>query len=270
MFKNSKNKIGLCAAFMIPAFSALCQSVPVDTLHVTPQMLESINGTSQLERFDIPYQSVVFVPKGEWITGVSVSYSQQNASDYEFLFLDNIKGETYDFKVSPMVGYAVTNDMVVGGKFAYARSFADLKNAELVVDADPVTSVQDFYSLGHNYYGTAFMRNYFSMGNSRRFGFFSEVQLQLGGGQKKVTSGTGTDLTGSYETNFYINAGVVPGIVIFLNNYSALETTVGILGYNYTHTKAQRNRVYDSERSRSYANFKINLFSVTFGVSFYI
>lgn len=103
-----------------------------------------------------------------------------------------------------------------------------------------------------------------------RFGFFNEVQLELGGGQSKVTNGTGDDFTGTYEKNFSVNVGLTPGIAMFLSNYSAIEVNIGVLGFGYTKTTAVTDRIYNSSRSSQHANFKINLFSVSFGVVFYL
>ncbi|MDE7381929.1 MAG: hypothetical protein K2N03_07390, partial [Muribaculaceae bacterium] len=136
-------------------------------------------------------ESVVFVPKGQWITGLSVSYSQSNQNKYQFLILEGLSGDTYSFKVSPMVCYVFKDDMGAGGKFTYSRSLTKLENADIVLDSETDYSVENLYRLSHNYYVTGIVRNYFSIGRSKRFGFFNEMQLQFGGGQSKITTGKG-------------------------------------------------------------------------------
>ena len=96
------------------------------------------------------------------------------------------------------------------------------------------------------------------------------MQLQLGGGGSKLCSGTGVDFTGTFQRNFNLNVGLSPGMTVFLNNYSAIEVNVGVLGFNYMHTKATTDRIYVANMNTKSANFKINLFSITFGVVFYI
>ena len=59
-------------------------------------------------------------------------------------------------------------------------------------------------------------------------------------------------------------------MVMFLNNYSAIEVNVGVLGFNYSHSSGTTDQIYDSSRHSKQANFKINLFSITFGVAFYL
>lgn len=241
-----------------------------DTMHITPAMVDSMRVNKKIEPFDRDIESNVFVPKGQWITGLSFSFSQSNQNKYQFLILENLSGDTYSFKVTPMLAYAIKDDMAFGVKFAYSRSLTKLENADFVLGADTQFNVDHLYSLGHNYYGTLIYRNYFSLGHSKRFGFFNEIQLQLGGGQSKITKGVSEDLTGAYERNFQLNLGIVPGLIVFLSNWSAMEVNVGVLGFSYTDTRTLNDRIYSSRRNSKFANFRINLFSITFGTTFYL
>lgn len=227
-------------------------------------------GLHAQEEFEREVESVVFVPKGQWVAGLSISYDQSNQNKYQFLILEGVSGDTYSFKVSPMVCYLVKNDLGVGGKFAYSRSLTKLENADVVLGEGYELNVENLYRLSHNYSAMAIMRNYFSIGRSKRFGFFNEVQLQLGGGQSKLMKGKHESLTGSYERNFSLNVGIAPGLCVFLNDYSALEVNVGVLGFKYTDTKQISDRIYVSHRKSKSANFRINLFSISFGVAFYL
>lgn len=231
--------------------------------------MASVEAVAQ-EEFKRDLESVVFVPKGQWITGVSVNYTQSNQNDYQFFILENLSGDTYSFKVSPMVCYVFKNDMGAGGKFSYSRSLTKLEHGDLVLDSETSYDFDNLYRLSHNYSVMGIVRNYFSLGRSKRFGFFNEMQLELGGGQSKLMQGKSTEITGNYESNFHLNVGLAPGMVIFLNNYSALEVNVGVLGFQYTHTKQLSDRIYESHRHSKSANFRINLFSITFGMSFYL
>lgn len=222
------------------------------------------------EVFSRNIEQIAFVPKGQWIGGVSVSYSQSNQNRYQFLIIENISGDTYTFKVSPMVMFAFKNNLAAGARFAYSRSRTRLESADVVLDSETGYNMDNLYSINHSYTGTAAFRQYMSLGGTTRFGFFNEVQLQLGGGQSKLCNGQGDDLTGTYSTNFSLDVGLAPGLIVFLNNYSALEVNVGVLGFNYTKTHFTTDQIYTASMRRSSANFKINLFSITFGVAFYI
>ena len=225
---------------------------------------------SAQQEFKRQLEQIAFVPKGCWITGVSVNYSQSNQDKYQFLIFENINGDSYSFKVSPTIMYAFGDNLAAGGRFSYQRQRTHLNSADIVLDSETSYNIDNLYSISHHYFGSALFRNYLSLGKSTRFGMFAEVQLQMGGGQSKLCTGTGNTLTGTFERNFEFNVGIAPGMTVFLNNYSALEVNVGVLGLNYSHTSATTNQIYTASRSTSSANFKINLFSITFGVAFYI
>ncbi len=222
------------------------------------------------EVFKRELEQVSFIPKGQWITGVSVSYSQSNQNNYQFLIIENITGDTYSFKVSPMLMYCFKDNLAAGGRLAYTRSRTKLESANVVLDSETTYDVDNLYAISHNFYGTAAFRNYISLGRSMRFGFFNEVQMQFGGGESKICNGRGDDLTGTFERNYSIDVGLAPGMIMFLNNYSAIEVNVGVLGFSYTHTKSTTDQIYVANRNSKSANFKINLFSISFGVAFYL
>ena len=207
-----------------------------------------VAATAQVE-FKRGLEQISFIPKGQWITGVSVSYSQSNQDKYQFLIIENMSGDTYTFKVSPMLLYCFQDNLAAGGKDY---------------------TLEGIYNISHNYSALAAFRNYISLGRSRRFGFFNEVQLQVGGSESKLCSGRGDDLTGTFERSWNINVGLAPGMVMFLNNYSAIEVNVGVLGFSYSRTKATTDQIYVAGRDSKRANFKVNLFSIMFGVAFYL
>lgn len=254
----------------VPAKAAERNNVLIEAGHEADSKDNIIIRQDTIEEFKRDIESVEFVPKGQWIFGLSVSYTQSSQDKYQFLILEGISGDTYSFKISPMVMFAVKADLALGGRFSYARSLTKVSNADIVLDSETSYTFDHLYRLSHNYYGALLMRNYFSIGKSKRFGFFNEVQLQVGGGQTKLTTGIGKDLTGTYERNLSVDVGLAPGLSIFLSNYSALEVNVGLLGFSYTDTKAIKDQIYVSKRNAQSANFRINLFSITFGATFYL
>lgn len=222
------------------------------------------------EQFKRDLEQVQFVPKGQWITGVSVSYEQSNNKNYQFFIFENVTGDTYSFKVSPMLFYSFHDNLAAGGKFRYQRSRTRIEEGSLILDSETHFDADNLFLITSDYFATAAFRNYISLGDTRRFGFFNEVQLELGGGQSKISDHSGEDLTGTFERNFTLNVGLTPGFIMFLNNYSAIEVNIGVLGFGYTHTRAITDQVKISKRNSQHANFKINLFSVSFGVAFYL
>lgn len=253
------------------ADSAAIAPAPAET---PVQTLPTANAASasgpEIKPFSRDITKATFVPKGQWITGVSVSYSQSHQDNYTFFVLEHLNGDTYTFKVSPMLFYSFKDNLAAGGRFAYQRSRTQIDSGYLNLGEDTNYDIDHLYRIAHNFYVGAGFRNYLPLGNTLRFGFFNEVQLQLGGGQSKIENGSGEDLTGTYETNFNLSLGLQPGLVVFLNNYSAIEVSVGVLGFEYTHTHATTDQIYESTRNTKSANFRINLFSIQFGAAFYL
>lgn len=245
--------------------------------HILPRLLVAVlTATASIlslhgqEVFKRGLEQYSFIPRGQWISGVSVSYSQSTQDNYQFLVLENLKGESYTFKVSPMVMYCFKDNLTAGTRFAYQRSLMRVDKARIVLASDTDYDINNLYSLSHSYSGMACFRNYISFGDNKRFGMFNEVQLQAGGSQSKLCSGTGENLSGTYERSLDLNLGLAPGMIMFLNDYSALEVNVGVLGFSFTDTKSTTDQIYVARRHSQQANFKVNLFSITFGVAFYL
>lgn len=226
--------------------------------------------TDSIPEFSRGLEQITFVPKGQWITGVSVSYSQSDQDNYQFFIIEDLKGDSYTFKVSPTLMYAFADNLAAGGRFAYQRTRTRLDEAKIKIDSETTNEVKNLYSISHTYSGMGVFRNYISFGSSTRFGMFSDVQLQISGGQSKLSKGEGNDFTGTYQRTFAADLGVAPGFVMFLSNYSALEVNVGVLGFNYTHTRSVTDQIYVANVTHSSARFRVNLFSITFGVMFYL
>lgn len=241
----------------------------ISVLIALAALFSASTATAQ-EEFKRNLEQVNFVPKGQWITGVSVSYSQSNQDNYQFFILEGLSGDTYNFKVSPMLLFSFKDNLAAGGRFSFERSRYKIDGGDLKLDSETDYNIDHIYSVSNSYYVAGAFRNYISLGRSTRFGFYNEVQLQLGGGQSKLCNGSGDDLTGTYSKNFSVNVELAPGFIMFLNNYSAIEVNVGVLGFTYKHTKSTKDQIYVSNLKTQKANFKIDLFSISFGVAFYL
>ncbi len=222
------------------------------------------------QEFKRDIEMSTFVPKGQWIVGSSVSYSEHNEKNFQFTIIDGINSDGYTFKVSPKLMYAFRDNMALGISGSYKRSLMKLSGVTINLDEDNQFDVDDAYELRHSYSGMACLRNYINLGNSKRFGLYCDVQLEMGGGEAKIITGEGTDLTGTYATSKDFGIGVAPGMVAFINNYTAVEVSVGVLGFDFSKTKQTTNQVYVGERSLNSASFKINLLSIGLGISFYL
>lgn len=221
-------------------------------------------------KFDRGIEPKTFVPKGQIFCGGTISYNQQKLQDNQLLvLLEDVTATTYRFGGKVFGGYAFANDLAVGVSFNYGRNMVDLKNLNISLSEDLGFGLKDFSYLEHSYSGSAFLRTYINLGDSKRFGLYNDFKFSFGGGQGKTISGTGDALTGMYTKVQSVGLVLAPGVTVFVNNFMAVEASVGIMGVEYNRVEQTSNQVYQGSRESLSANFKIDLFSIALGVAFY-
>lgn len=233
-----------------------------------------------LEPFDrgIGRQNSVFIPKGTVGAGVSFSYSNYSIgngaadSGYSMLFnlLGDIHGNMLSFGISPYVSYFLKDNLSVGVRFDYDRSTLGVGNLSLTLSDDLGLDVKDFNYFKQAYTGSVTLRNYLPFANSKRFAMFTEIRATGGYGQAESYKRDEGDKFGTYQDIYSFELGLVPGLCAFITNEVALEVSVGLLGFDYQKVVQTTNQVEHSEMEQSGANFKLNIFSIGFGLSFYI
>ena len=211
------------------------------------------------------------VPKGQWVFGGTASYSTHTNNAYKLLIIDDINSKGYNFKVSPLVGYSLHKNSIIGLRFGYSRSFLSLDSAAINLGSgdDALNFGLDYYyALKHTYDVAAIWRQYIPLGMNRRFSIFCECQLALGGSQSKFAEGS--PIRGTYAKGYEVSLGVNPGVVAFVTNNMALELNIGVLGLSYSNSQQVHNQISVGETEASQMNFKINILSVGMGIAFYL
>lgn len=215
--------------------------------------------------------SNTFVPKGQWVIATNVSFSTHSNNNYTFVVIEGIDSEGHTMKITPALGYALTNNMVVGVRFAYSRTFLRIDNGSIQLGDDDTgvdLKADYFYSLKHTYQASLIWRQYIPLGNNKRFALFNETQIGMGRSQAKFAADS--PIRGTYETGKIFSIGMTPGLVAFATNNMAVELNVGVLGFTYSSVKQIHNQVTVGKRNSSAMNFKVNIFSIGLGVAFYL
>ncbi|MCI5580834.1 MAG: hypothetical protein MR387_05930 [Phocaeicola plebeius] len=224
----------------------------------------------KVQRIDRGIQETVFVPRGTWMGGGTVSYSEHNEDNLNFLVLKDLEGRGYDFKVSPYAGYFFRDNMAVGVRFAYSRNYLDMGNFNLNLGDDLNISLQDLYYLEHKYEVGGFLRTYMPIGNSKIFGLFNETRLTYAYSTGKNSTGSGKEYDGTFERIHSLQIGIAPGLAAFVTDYAAVEVSLDVMGFKFNWTDQQTNQTEQGSRRTSSGNFKINLFSINIGMTFYL
>ncbi len=226
-------------------------------------------GQARNERFDRGIEQKTFIPKGQWMAGASFSYMESDINNYQFLVLEDLDFKGYTFKVSGIASYFVRDDISVGLRVAYTRSIVDLGNLSLSLGDDLNIALSDYYLKSHMVSTSGFMRAYLGLGDSKRFGLFNEARITYGYGQGNAENGSTATSKAVHEVKHLLNLGVAPGMTCFINNNSAVEVSVDVLGLDFKWYDQDINQVEQGSQRTSSANFKINLFSINIGMSFY-
>ncbi|MGL5682270.1 MAG: hypothetical protein ACRDDZ_04340 [Marinifilaceae bacterium] len=222
------------------------------------------------KRLDRGIVKRTFVPKGQWFFGGSCSYSEMNQDNYRFLIMKNWNGSGYQLAIKPFFGYMVKNDFGLGANFSYERSLYKVDNLNISLNDDLNFDIKDYYVLEHTYSAALVMRLFMNIEDSKRFGLFNDIKFMGGGGQGKYINGEGDILEGTHQTIYKAGLIYSPGICVFINDYAAVEASVGVLGLQWKHRKQTTNGVYTGSFRNSSANFKIDLLSIGLGFAIYL
>lgn len=245
-------------------------TIKTDTL-VVKQLPRELTRAEKINLRGVTNLSNVFIPKGQWIVGLSASYSTHTNKNYTFLVIEGIDSEGYSFKFSPMVAYAFRNNMSAGFRGAYTRTNLTVDGADLKIgDEETGTEINitDFKAVKHSYTVSAIWCQYIPLGQSKQFAFSNEISLGFTGSQAIFAADQ--PVRGTYETGYKLSVGVSPGLIAFATDNVAVEVNVGISGLNYSSVKQVHNQVSTGRRRSSSMNFNINLFSIGMGVSIYL
>lgn len=223
-----------------------------------------------IERVPREDLNATFVPKGQWMFGGSIGFNEWDSDNLNYLVLKNIDIEGHTFSISPYFGYFVAKNICLGARFNYSRYYFNLGQFDLNLGEDFNISLSDLYYLEHNYDTSIFMRTYMPLGKSKVFGFFSEIDLTYGHSTGKNSTGSGDNYEGTMEHVNSIGIGFCPGLTAFATDFMAVECSVSVMGLQYKWKDQKTNQVETGKSRSGGANFKINLFAINLGMTFYL
>ena len=107
--------------------------------------------------------SNIFVPQGQWVAGINASFSTHSNNDYTFVVIEGINSEGHTLKVAPILAYAFRNNMVIGARFTYSRTYLRIDSGSIQLGDDDTgvdLKVDSYYSLKHTYEAALIWRQY--------------------------------------------------------------------------------------------------------------
>lgn len=222
------------------------------------------------EKFNRGIENKTFMPKGAMFLGGTLSYTSIDAANYQFVLFDNLDASAKLLSGKISYGYTFADNIAIGLSFDYSRNRITIDNVDIALSEDLTFAISDYYSVQQLFTGTAFLRNYINLGDSKRFGLFNDVRVYFAGGQGKIIdSATGEQLVGTYEKITKLGLVLAPGISFFATEFLAIEASIGILGVEYMLSEQITNQVYQGSYENFDASFQLDLFSVGIGLAFY-
>lgn len=222
-------------------------------------------------RYDRGLYNFLFIPKGQWAFGLSASYGEFDTDNVQILSLMKdltFKGKLYSLK--PEVNYFIRNNQSIGFKFNYTRGEADLHSAVIDFDEDINFSLKDVSYYSQSYGISCFYRNYVGLSMMKRFAIFNEVALNFASGSSRFIRLYNDEPRDTRTNSTNVALQFSPGVTVFIMDNVAFNVSFGVFGIHMTHEKQQTNGIEEGERTTSGANFKFNLFNISFGIGVHI
>lgn len=218
-------------------------------------------------RYDRGLYNYMYIPKGKWAFGLTASYGElgtENSSILSIVEDADFDGKIYSIK--PWLSYFIRHNQSVGIRFDYSRGVGDLHNLRVDFDEDINFELKDVSYYTHSFSTSLFYRNYIGLNKSKIFSIFNEVDLTFGSGSsrfKRIYDSKPKD-TKTTITRASINFS--PGVAVFIQEYMAFNVSFGVFGLNFRREHQVTDGVDEGTRFTSGANFKFNIFNISFGL----
>ena len=207
-----------------------------------------------------------YIAKGRITAGTQVSLMQATIADLDISLADIYELDGYILNVEAFGAYFVRDAMALGLRAGYNRTEYTF-DFELNEDLTDLAQQRDFVSNGFSL--TPYLRYYLKIFPTSTFYFFSELDLtyEYSTGLSVVDDGENLDKTRT--RTHIIEAGVNPGVTIFIMKGFSFETSVGLLGLSTGIREIETNGTSKSEIVTNIINFKINLLALNFSLAYY-
>ena len=218
-------------------------------------------------RYDRGLFNFLFIPRGQWMFGMTASYGEFSSDDVQILSLIkdfNFKGKIYSLQ--PNISYFFRSNQSIGLKFNYSRGFGDLGGLAVDFDDDMNFTLSDISYYSQTFTASVFYRNYVGLGTDKRFAIFNEVDLSFGSGSSRFKRSYDGELKDTKTLTSKWGLNFSPGLTMFIMDQVCFNVSFGVFGLHVTHEKQFTNGVDEGKRVSSGANFRFNLFNINFGL----
>lgn len=223
--------------------------------------------------YDIKSPSAIIAPKGAFTIGGNIGFGLTKMNNYDFFMVKGINANSHFAFVTPQFIYFFVDNMGFGVRLSYKRNYLLVDSASADFGKTKI-ELKNYNFLRHQYQCAAFYRYYLPFGKSGRFAGFADAEVGLGGTTTNVIDNSGR---GGYGRGLTASVGAYVGALALLTNHLGIDVRLGLLEVNYSSLNQDNNVGSTSEQTRVpgsgtvvSGNFMFDLFSLSFGVHYYL
>ena len=235
-----------------------------DTL---PMVLKDL----KLGRYDRGLFNFLFIPKGMWTIGLTASYGKFSTADLQmFYVISDVDISAHAFSIKPYFSYAFKNNITAGLRLEYSNIVGNINSFGLDIDEDMSFNIHDVGYSSESYSAALLLTQYIGLERKGRFGVFNEAQLKLTSGTSDFNRPYDGVMKMTHNSNFQASLTYSPGVCVFVMPNLSCNLSFGVFGFYINHTKQWENGERSGSRTTSGANFRFNIFNISFGLAAHI
>ena len=232
-----------------------------------PMVLKQRN----LGRYDRGLSALLYVPKGQWSFGLTVSYGNISTKDLEiFDLLSDVNIGAHAFRIRPYLQYTVRNNFAIGMRFGYYNARGNVDSFKVDIDDDMNFSLHDIGYKAESYTGAVFASQYIGLSRHGRFGIYNEIELAFGSGSSDFQRPYAGNLRTTHTTWMEGQLNFSPGVQMFIMKNVSFHISFGVFGFNIRKERQTEDGKDTGNRLSSGASFRFNLFNINFGIGVHI
>ena len=227
--------------------------------------------TRNLGRYDRGLTNFLFIPKGSWKVGLTVSYGEFSTSDLRMLDLvSDVDFGVNTFNIKPYLSYFIRNNLAVGVRMGYNRTRGTIDSFKVDIDEDMNFNLHDIGYRAESYGAAVFLQQYMGLTRRGRFGVYTEAELSFASGNSDFDRPYNGVLRRTHSTNMEARLTFSPGVSVFVLDNVTFNVSFGVFGFYLRNERQQVDGEPAGHRFTSGANFRINLFNLAFGLGIHI
>lgn len=245
----------------------IARGIKLPDFDLDPEVLHDRN----LGRFHRGLFNYRFLPKGQWVFGLTANYGEFSTDDLEmFSVLEDVTLGGHSFSIKPQMQYLIRDNMAVGLRFNYTQTKGSIDNLGLDIDEDMSFSLHDISYKGESYAASLTFTQYLGLARRGRFGIFNEAELSFSSGNSDFTRPFDGKLKTTHTTTTGVGLNFSPGVSVFMMKQASFNISFGVFGFYLKNEKQWVDGVESGNRLRSGADFRFNIFNINFGIAIHI